>query len=207
MRLPRPTALLAATAACSAVLAVSGAAAANAANITPTPLTSSSPVTTSSPQGDHQGPLAGLVANGTITKTQVDAIKAALEAQRSTDKTAHDKAKSDTLAALVSKGTITQAQATAITNADRHGLRDLVSGGTLTKDQLVAVITAFKDLKSAQGTPPLNSRLSSVLSSLVSKGTITQAQADAIAAAKPAHGAKGADAGSRSGLGKHGVRH
>jgi len=206
MRLPRPTALLAATAACSAVLAVSGAAAANAADVTPTPLTSSSPVT-SSPQGDHQGPLAGLVANGTITKTQVDAIKAALEAQRSTDKTAHDKAKSDALAALVSKGTITQAQATAITNADRHGLRDLVSGGTLTKDQLVAVITAFKDLKSAQGTPQLTSRLSSVLSSLVSKGTITQAQADAITAAKPAHGAKGADAGSRGGLGQHSVRH
>ncbi len=206
MRLPRPTALLAATAACSAVLAVSGAAAANAADVTPTPLTSSSPVTSSS-QGDHQGPLAGLVANGTITKTQVDAIKAALEAQRSTDKTAHDKAKADALAALVSKGTITQAQATAITNADRHGLRDLVSGGTLTKDQLVAVMTAFKALMPAQGAPQLNSRLSSVLSSLVSKGTITQAQADAIAAAKPAHGAKGADAGSRSALGKHGLRH
>jgi competence protein ComGC len=183
------------------MLVISGAATASAADSSST--ISATPLTPSV-KGDHQGPLAGLVAKGTITQGQADAIKVALQAQHSTDKTARDTATADALAALVSKGTITQAQATAITNADRHGLRDLVSNGTLTKDHLMAVITALKALRPAKPMSPLDSRLSSVLSSLVAKGTITQAQADAVIAAKPTREAKGFGHGAQPGSGQHG---
>jgi len=87
---------------------------------------------------------------------------------------------------------------------DRHGLRDLVSNGTLTKDQVMAVITALKALRPAKPMSPLDSRLSSVLSSLVAKGTITQAQADAVIAAKPTREAKGFGHGAQPGSGQHG---
>ncbi len=201
MRFPRPAVLAASTAAAAVVLTMTGAVAAHAADSTPTP-SSTAPMSTltKAHDGTHDGPLAQLVAAGTITKAQADAVKAALKAQRSTDHSAHDAAKASALASLVSKGTITQAQADAITAAGREGVRDLITKGTITKEQAKAVGDAMRALRPAQPTPgAAGARLTSVLADLVSKGTITQAQADAIAAAKPAH--------LKGGPGTHESRH
>jgi Spy/CpxP family protein refolding chaperone len=152
--------------------------------------------------GAKGAPLANLVASGTITQAQADAIKAALDAQRTTNMAAHDKAEAAALAALVAKGTITQAQADAITTAGRGGVRDLVAKGTITQAQAQAIRTAMQDLHSAG--MGAGSKFNDVLAGLVTKGTISQAQADAI---KANLGARGMGKGIGHSMGKQGAGH
>ena len=208
MRTTNKALIAGASLACAAALALGAAGVASAADSLP-----SQPSTTQGAD-DHgpghgmrgpRGPLFGdLVAKGTITQAQADAIKAALDAQRTADQAAHDQAEKTALASLVSKGTITQAQADAIAKADRGGIRDLVSSGTITRAQALAVRDAMQAQHDQNHGPA--AKIDAVLASLVSKGTITQAQADAIKANAPKGGPRGMDGRGHGRGGDHGMK-
>lgn len=151
----------------------------------------------------HGGPLAALVTAGTITQAQADAVDSALHAAmdsaRATDFNA-------ALAALVANGTITQAQAdaakastTATPGKDVHP--NLDSWTVAQRDALHAKLEAIKPDPSVAG--------KAAVAKLVTAGTITQAQADAVNtafAAAPARpdGDRGHGMGDR-GRGGHGM--
>ena len=195
MRTTNKAVIAGASMACAAALVIAGTGIANAANSLP-----AKPSASQSDDGDGVGPGHGmrgprgpifgdLVAKGTITQAQADAIKAALDAQRTADQAAHDKAEADVLASLVSAGTITQAQADAIAKADRVGIRDLIAAGTITQAQAQALRNAMQALHDQDAGPA--AKVDAVLAALVAKGTITQAQADAIKANAPRFGKRG----------------
>jgi hypothetical protein len=132
--------------------------------------------------GSGKAPLSSLVTAGTITQAQATSIKDAMIAARTANRAAHDRVEATTISGLVSRGTLTQAQADAITSADgRQGMRSLVTSGLITRELARQVHTDVKAAMDAVATKP-----EAVLASLVSAGTITQAQADAIEAARPA---------------------
>lgn len=142
--------------------------------------------------GMRGGPLADLVAKGTITAAQADAVKAALQASHdaneATEQADHEAAEAAALAPLVKAGTITQVQADAVVSADRGGLRDLVAKGTITKDQAMTIIAALRTAHEAQRADMQaehKAEREAAIAGLVKAGTITQAQADAIIAAMP----------------------
>lgn len=141
-------------------------------------------------QGRGGGPFGALVQAGTISQAQAQAVKEALRVQHDQGRQArqqeHDALQGQVLATLVSAGTISQAQATALASADRGGMRDLLASGVLTSTQLRAVHDAMRtaaEHSRADHQAQRAANLSSVLASLVSDGTLTQAQADAISAA------------------------
>lgn len=132
--------------------------------------------------GSGKAPLSSLVTAGTITQAQATAIKDAMVAAHTANKAAHDRIAATTISGLVARGTLSQAQADAITSADgRQAMRALVSSGVVTRELARQVHDAVKTAMEAVATKP-----AAVLDSLVSAGTITQAQADAIEAARPA---------------------
>lgn len=151
------------------------------------------------------GAFTSLVEDGTITSAQADSIKEALHAQR--DETRDERkaemeaARDAALASLVSAGTLTQAQADAISAADRGGMRELVQNGTVDREDLRAIKDALKDAKPADRDAKraeMEAERAAVLSDLVSNGTITQAQADAVASAiDTAHAQKSENRGER----------
>lgn len=154
------------------------------------------------------GPLSSLVTNGTLTSTELTAVKDALTAAHEAARAEHvaeKKASRDAaLATLVSKGTLTQAQATAIAAADRGDLRDLVVNGTVTREQLRTVAIALKAERTESREDHRAEReadIAAVLASLVSKGTLTQAKADAV---KTALAERPDRDGKRRGKGPHG---
>jgi hypothetical protein len=131
--------------------------------------------------GSGKAPLSSLVTAGTITQAQATAIKSAMVASRTANRAAHDRVEATTIAGLVSRGTLSQAQADAITSAEgRQAMRALVTSGVITRELAKQVHGAVKTAMAAVVTKP-----EQVLGSLVSAGTITQAQADAITAARP----------------------
>lgn len=136
------------------------------------------------------GPLSTLVANGTVTSAQLSAVKDALKAAHESDRADHlaerKAARDAALASLVTAGTLTSAQASSIAAADRGGLRDLIDEGTVTREQLRAVHDALRTERASSRTEHRAEKaaeLSAVLATLVSKGTLSQAQADAVKAA------------------------
>ncbi len=161
-----------------------------------------------------RGPLAALVADGTLTTTQLRAIHDALEAARDTDREDHHARMEADLAAvladLVAKGTLTKAKADAIADADRGGLRALVAAGTVTRADLKAVHDALEPVREAshaEHEAERDAARSTVLAGLVTKGTLTQAEADAVATAlesAPARGMGHGGRGDRGGRGGHG---
>lgn len=159
-----------------------------------------------------RGPLSTLVTDGTLTTAQVTAIHEALQAQRESDRAAHEAemvaARDAVLAELVTKGTLTQAQADAIKAADRGGMRELIADGTVTRDDLAAVHDAMKadrEANRAEHEAERKADRDAALAALVTKGTLTQAQADAVTAAMDAAPAKGGKGGKGHG-GKGGPR-
>jgi predicted metal-dependent HD superfamily phosphohydrolase len=83
---------------------------------------------------------------------------------------------------LVSKSTLTQAKANAVKAASKtkKDLRDLVRAGTITSAEAKSIRTALHAIPRED-----NSGIrDGVLANLVTNNTITQAQADAIKAAK-----------------------
>ena len=162
--------------------------------------------------GMRGGPLADLVAKGTITQAQADAVKAALQkshdADEATKRADHEAAEQAVLDALVKDGTISRAQADTVANADRGGLRDLVDDGTLTKDQAMKIVIALRashDANREAKQAEHQAERTAAIARLVKAGTITQAQADAIVAAMPAGPGMHLGRGGR-GPGDHGDR-
>ncbi len=72
-------------------------------------------------RGERGGALSSLVTEGTLTQSQVDAIKEALHAGREEDRAARQAerqaARDAALRSLVASGTLTQAQADAVASA------------------------------------------------------------------------------------------
>lgn len=145
-------------------------------------------------EGKGGGQHSALVATGTVTQAQRDAVRAAME-------DSHASVQTKVLAELVTKGTLTQSQADAIAAATGDGRqgrgahRELVAAGTVTREQLQEVGTA---MRAAQKT-----NKSAVLQSLVADGTLTQTQADAMASAE-ARGGKGMKGDRQRGQGRMG---
>lgn len=163
---------------------------------------------TDRPEGKRGGSQSSLVADGTLTKAQAQAIHDALHVAQESERQAN---MASALKELVTAGTITQAQADAITadatsnnesmSHKRGGhLSELVTAGTITQAQADAVHEAMHASKPT--TAEREAQLTKVLADLVSKNTITQAQADAVKAKKATFGeAKG------MGFGKGGHGH
>jgi Spy/CpxP family protein refolding chaperone len=125
--------------------------------------------------------VTSLVTAGTITQAQADAFKAAMK----TKLDAKFAIKlNNVLTDLVSKSTLTQAKADAVkaSSKTKKDLRDLVNAGTITSTEATAIKTALRALPKENITVIRDE----VLASLVSNNTITQAQSDAIKAAKAA---------------------
>ena len=135
-------------------------------------------------EGKRGGPQSSLIAEGTITQAQADAVRTAM-------KEAHEAAETAALAQLVQDGTFTQAQADAVAAVESKGGKGaLIADGTVTRDQLQALREAMQATQEVTKTE--------ILEELVANGTLTQSQSDAIAAAKAqggsgmkGHGGKG----------------
>jgi hypothetical protein len=160
------------------------------------------------------GVLSQLEDNGTLTSDEVTAVKDALRAQRTENraekKAEREAARSSILAGLVSEGTLTQSQADAIAAAGKRGMRDLVRNGTIDRDDLQALKAALQDYRAENRDAKKAEREAArdaVLARLVSDGTLTQSQADAIATAIDTRIAeRGDQRGKKGKRGKRGER-
>ena len=159
-------------------------------------------------QTRQAGPLAALVAAGTITSAEATAVSTALRAAHDAGRTQmqadHAAEHAAILDALVAKGTLTRAQADAITAGQRGGMRTLIANGTITQAQADAIrsaMTATRDQARADRDAQRRSETSAALAKLVASGTLSQAQADAVSAAL----AERPTGGDRGGMG-HGHR-
>ncbi len=143
-------------------------------------------------KGDEKGkgPVAVLITEGTLTAAQATAVRDALKATR-------EAGRADHLRALVTAGTITQAQADAL--SDKGGLRGLIQSGDMTREEVKELHDAVHETDK----PDMEGQFESVINKLVAAGTITQAQADALIAAKPAKPAK-IEKGPKGDHAKHG---
>lgn len=195
----------------SAALLVGGAAAASAHDRGQASGSSAAASTSAS----SRGPLSSLVSAGTLTAAQATAVHDALHAQREADHATREaemtKVRDAALASLVAKGTLTQAKADAIKGVDRGGLRDLLDAGTVTRADLQALHDALEAGREASRTEhqeQMKAAGDKAIAGLVTKGTLTQAQADAVIAeldAKAADGMGGKGGhGGPGGKGGHG---
>ena len=140
-------------------------------------------------EGKRGGMQSSLIAEGTITQAQADAVRTAMQS-------AHEVAEAAALTQLVKGGTLTQAQADALAAVESKGGKGaLVADGTITQVQLMALREA---MQAAQETTRTK-----VLQGLVADGTLTQSQSDAMAAAK-AQGGKGMKGQGMKGQGMKG---
>ncbi len=118
-------------------------------------------------EGKRGGPQSSLIAAGTITQAQADAVKAAAQAE-------HEAAEAAALTQLVQNGTFTQAQADALAAVESKGGKGaLIADGTVTRTQLEALHALMEASHEASKTK--------VLQGLVADGTLTQSQSDALA--------------------------
>lgn len=144
-----------------------------------------------------RGPLAALVTAGTITQLQADTVETATRTAMQAAQTANFNA---ALAALVSDNTITQAladaaKASAASSTGKRGHADLSTWTVAQRAALHTWLDANRIDRAAIGT--------AAVAKLVTAGTITQAQADAINAAFAAAPDKGGRGGKGHGTGDH----
>ena len=160
------------------------------------------------------GVLSQLEDDGTLTSDEMTAVKDALRAQRTENRTEkqaeREAARASILAGLVSDGTLTQSQADAIAAAGKRGMRDLVRDGTIDRDDMQALKAALQDFRAQNRDAKKVEREAArdaVLDGLVSDGTLTQSQTDAIATAIDVRIAeKGDERGKKGKRGKRGER-
>lgn len=148
------------------------------------------------PGKHNRGPLAVLVTAGTITQLQADAVETAT---RTAMQTAQATKFNAALAALIANNTITQqladgAKASAAANLGKHARPDLSTWTEAQRTALHTWLDANQVDRAAIG--------NAVIAKLVTAGTVTQAQADAINAVFAAAPAKG-DGPGRGGRGAH----
>jgi|DEB0MinimDraft_12_1074336.scaffolds.fasta_scaffold00446_6 hypothetical protein len=142
-------------------------------------------------EGKRGGPQSSLIAAGTITQAQADAVKTAMQEAR-------EAAKAAALAELVKDGTFTQAQADALAAVEsRGGKGALIADGTVTRVQLQALRESMQAAHEATKTK--------VLQGLVADGTLTQSQSDALAEAI-GQGGKGMKGQGMKGHGGKGMK-
>lgn len=162
-------------------------------------------------EGVKTGFLASLVTDGTLTQTQVDAITESFTAVRDQNRSGmqaeREQARDAALAALVANGTLNQAQADAIAGADRRAMRDLMVNGILDRDVMQAVRDALRSSHTGDREAKqveMEQARDAALAALVTDGTLTQAQADAVSSAvESAHSERGMGGkGSRHGNGE-----
>jgi len=153
------------------------------------------------------GALTSLVADGTLTESDVTAIRDAMKAAHEGDKEARQAeraaAKAEILADLVADGTLTQAQADAISSAEKGGMSELIANGTIDREDVQALKAAMREGSAGDRAAKQAERAAerdAVLDALVADGTLTQSQADAV---ESAIAAKQAQQGER-GKGKQG---
>ena len=142
--------------------------------------------------------LDGLVAAGTITQAQEDAVLKIMPAdggKGGPGGPGPEGLRKDPMSGLVAAGTVTQAQADAIHEAVKTArdsgktikdvLDGLVAAGTVTQAQEDAVLKIMPadGGKGGPGGPGPEGLRKDPMSGLVAAGTITQAQADAIQSA------------------------
>lgn len=151
--------------------------------------------------GKSGGALTSLVEDGTITESDVDAIRDAMKAAHERDQQAHQAeraaAKAEILADLVANGTLTQAQADAISAAEKGGMRELIANGTIDREDVQALKAAMREGSAGNREAKQAERAAerdAVLDALVADGTLTQSQADAV---DTAIAAKQAEMGER----------
>ena len=152
------------------------------------------------------GVLSQLEDDGTLTSDEMTAVKDALRAQRTENRTEkqaeREAARASILAGLVSDGTLTQSQADAIAAAGKRGMRDLVRDGTIDRDDMQALKAALQDFRAQNRDAKKVEREAArdaVLDGLVSDGTLTQSQTDAIATAIDARIAEKGDQRGKKG--------
>ena len=140
--------------------------------------------------GKSGGALTSLVEDGTITESDVDAIRDAMKAAHERDQQAHQAeraaAKAEILADLVANGTLTQAQADAISAAEKGGMRELIANGTIDREDVQALKAAMREGSAGNREAKQAERAAerdAVLDALVADETLTQSQADAVDAA------------------------
>lgn len=144
-----------------------------------------------------RGPLGALVTAGTITQVQADMVETATRTAMQAAQTANFNA---ALAALVSDNTITQAladaaKASAASSTGKRGHADLSTWTVAQRSALHTWLDANRVDRAAIGT--------AAVAKLVTSGTITQAQADAINAAFAVAPDKGGRGGKGHGKGDH----
>ena len=140
-------------------------------------------------EGKRGGPQSSLIAAGTITQAQADAVRTAMQS-------AHEAAETAALTQLVQNGTFTQAQADALAAIESKGGKGaLIADGTVTRVQLQALRDAMQAAHETTQTK--------VLQGLVADGTLTQSQSDALVAAK-AEAGKGMKGHGGMGMNGHG---
>ena len=146
------------------------------------------------------GALRPLISAGTITSTQAKAVHDQLKADCEAAKSA---SRTTALRTMVTEGEITQAQADAVAATERGGMRALVQAGTIPKAQAEAIKAEFEEYASDK----VDGRAAS-LAKLVSNGTISASQSEAIASALPAPGSKPKheDSAKKQGQGMKGSR-
>ncbi len=166
-------------------------------------------------RGSGGAGLSALITDGTVSQAQANAIRDALQANHQANRADHraerEQARDAALASLVADGTLTQAQADAIKGADRGGMRELLSSGIVDRADLQAVRDALHTAREADREAKHAQReqqRTAALASLVADGTITQAQADAVASAiESAHAERGTgNKGHGKGAGMRGMK-
>jgi len=123
------------------------------------------------------GPVAQLIADGTITPQQLVAARVAIAKEA---EAARDAKRTAVLTPLVTAGTITQADLDAIVQADgRVGLRQLIARRAITHPQAAAVRAALRGREVIDRA----SVIDAAMADLVSAGTLTSSQSAALDAA------------------------
>lgn len=130
--------------------------------------------------------LADLVDDEVISADQARAIVVATRAEV---RTAIDAGRDQVLDGLVADGVLTAGQAELLGRTHsrremRHVIRDLVRSGRLDAESVPAIRAAFRDAVPEER-PPLRDFLLAALDDLVADATITDEQAEAVAAAFP----------------------
>jgi Spy/CpxP family protein refolding chaperone len=140
--------------------------------------------------GKGGGALTSLVEDGTLTESDVTAIRDAMKAAHEGDKEARQAeraaAKAEILADLVADGTLTQSQADSISSAEKGGMRELIANGTIDREDVQALRAAMREGSAGDRAAKQAERAAerdAVLDALVADGTLTQSQADAVESA------------------------